>query len=510
MNPIEPNDVEMNPIELNDVEMNLIEPNRNYIDELPELPFEKVLSYLSLEDRLKSKLVSVRWYWMIKNFINHFRVKSLCISTRSSDFIMGKSRLISGTFAQNFIRSIRFEPFVQASESVVANLTNLKHLRLCAVRLDAENREAFISALSSFGRLERLDIIDLTNDGDPLAIDLKLPMLTGIHLRDVRGIEQLTLDAPRCKTMKVGRLHDDLFVDLVHCESVERLSFDDFDSIPFDDLKNLKYLHMEWDLVEINETFLPDLEQLKEIHLTKNVPELFEQKQRYGLSDLKIYLRGLLLEGPNDPAIDSLEKNNELLRCLAENSSRLADEIPLHSSIDYAAIETLESVTPESAINNILKRFTDLSKITVSSPVEDVERFLNFLKNLENITTLNFECAQPQELWDRLPEHSAVQKLTIPGPVSDLKFLFRLKHLIRLNLGIKTGHKEFIVKILKELKFLSKLKLGELFLIRIWPNLPEPIQIEFQKSIGLNIKKFAKDPNSAVLLFDSLLRNPFQ
>lgn len=47
------------------------------------------------------------------------------------------------------------------------------------------------------------------------------------------------------------------------------------------------------DYEEIDSTFLSNL--LKQL---KKVLELFKQKQQYGLLDLKIYLGGLLLNGP--------------------------------------------------------------------------------------------------------------------------------------------------------------------------------------------------------------------
>ena len=50
------------------------------MDDLPELPFEQVLGYLILEDLLKTRAVSRRWYQKI----NSFRVKSLCYSKCSS------------------------------------------------------------------------------------------------------------------------------------------------------------------------------------------------------------------------------------------------------------------------------------------------------------------------------------------------------------------------------------------------------------------------------------------
>ena len=58
------------------------------MDDLPELPFEQILSQLSLEDLLKSRTVSRAWY----HRINSFKVKSLCYSERPLGFIEGKSR----------------------------------------------------------------------------------------------------------------------------------------------------------------------------------------------------------------------------------------------------------------------------------------------------------------------------------------------------------------------------------------------------------------------------------
>ena len=127
------------------------------MDDLPELPFEKVLSYLSLEDRFKLRANSRRWY----KKIDSFKVKSLCYSERPSGFIFGKNRWVSGAFAQNFISSPRFESFVSAFDQLI--LSNLKYLRLCELRLTAENRTAFAQALQSFGQLQELDLILFNN-----------------------------------------------------------------------------------------------------------------------------------------------------------------------------------------------------------------------------------------------------------------------------------------------------------------------------------------------------------
>src|SRR5690625_4644818 len=109
------------------------------MNNLPELAFEKVLSYLSMEDRLTSRALSRGWQWMI----DHFKVKSLCCSSRPPGFIVGKKRLIIGRFSQNFISSTKTDLFFSTYGPSI--LSNLKHLRLCD--FDLYKVETFEQAL---------------------------------------------------------------------------------------------------------------------------------------------------------------------------------------------------------------------------------------------------------------------------------------------------------------------------------------------------------------------------
>ena len=240
--------------------------------------------------------------------------------------------------------------------------------------------------------------------------------------------------------------------ELVHAELVEKLIIDDLNLVEVKKLKNLKQLYTGASS-KIDSTLLSSLEQLKEVHLiTKSkVRKLFDQKQRYGCDSLKIYLCGLLLNGPDDPATSSSEA---FLRCSAENPSRLADEIPFFAHLNYS---TIESAVPKSKINNLLKRYADLVGIRATQPVQDIQRFLDLLRNFKNVVKLRFECAQPQDLFDRLPEHSAVQELIIGAAPSDHQFLFRLQHLLFLNLNYPLNV-EFIRKVLEELPLLASFK----------------------------------------------------
>ena len=412
------------------------------IDDLPELPFEKVLSYLSLQDRLKARAVSRGW----RKKFDSYPVKSLCYAGRPFGFIPRKRRLVNGAF--KFIYSTRFEQFFDTFGRSI--LSNLKQLRL----FDLDLKEGpLIQTLNLFDQLEELTIIRFNQSysGRRPESKLSLPMLTSLQIERVHGIEELNLDAPRLRKI---RLVECSILDLViiHGESVECLLTDRWEYTAVQNLKSLQYLYTISSTVD--STLLSGMVQLKEIHLydLNKVANLFEQKQQYGLTGLKIYLYGLLLNGPDDTAIESLSPrlDNDALVHLAENLSRLTDQIPLHPYLRYSAIKLID---PEVAID-IMRRFSDLFFIIVERPVQDIERFLNLLRNLQNIVELEFRDDQPQDLFDRLPEHSAVQSLTIYNPPSDLEFLRRLNHLNDLYVYFSIDA-ELIRKVFEENEFLS-------------------------------------------------------
>ena len=420
------------------------------LNDFPVLPFEKILGYLPLEDLIKCRAVSRSWY----HTIDSFRIKSLFFSDRPGGHIESKNKLLNGAFTQNFICSSRFEEFFRTFGQSI--FSSLKHLRLYRLNLTEANRKSFTRALNSFGRLEELSIFWL--NGREKELELNLPMLQSIWLSRLNGMKKLTLDAPNLQKVRLKHCSfSNQGLELVHPESAETLLIYRLEQIEVKKLKNLKYLYIG-EKPTVDSTFLPGFEQLKEIHLISSsgvqniVSQLFDQKRQYGRTDLKIYLCGLSLNGPDDPMIRLRYSDEDYLQQLAENQSRMADEILFCAVIDYAAVEL---VAPGAEMS-VLKRNTGLCGLTVSRPVQDIERFLAVLENLPTIAILKFNCAQSQELFDRLPEHCAVQYLLIRMAPSDLGFLSdgKLKHLIDLSLCWSIDV-ETIRKVFEELQFLS-------------------------------------------------------
>ena len=422
------------------------------MDDLPELPFEQVLSYLNLEDRLKARTVSRAW----RNKFDRYPVKALCYSSRPIGFIREKNRWVSGAFAKSFINSTRFTTFFDTFSQTI--LSSLKRLRLCDLHLTEEDPTTFARTLNSFSQLEELDIIRAELKQQDVS-NLNLPMLTSIRLDQVELDRKLTLEAPKLREVAILYCSG-VRVEIVHGESVERLFVYWLKSTDVKKLKNLQYLYVNYHqyIGEIDSTHLSSLQQLKEIHLGYSIilSDLFEQKQRSGRADLKIYLWGLLLNGPHDPAINALNSSipgslsPKAFVCLLENPSRQADVIPFYRFLNYSAIE---GVAPGLEVD-LLKKFTHLDQIQVDRPVRDIQRFLDLLKRCKNLVGLRFWCVQPQELIDGLLEHPVIESLGIHNSLFDLSFLFRLKHLIHLYL-YKTLDSETVRKAFEELPVLS-------------------------------------------------------
>ena len=429
------------------------------MDDLPELPFEKVLSYLSLSELIKARAVSKSW----RMKIDSFRPKSLCCSERPRGFIMCKSRWVSGAFDQNFICSARPNAFIITFRKSI--LSNLKRLGLFNLNFKTVRSTGLIAAANLFPRLEELVIIGITTNLDAyqyISFELNLPMLNSIHIESLAGIAGLTLNTPRLlKIHMLDCAHAQL--EIVHGESVEWLFVDGRQRIEIKQLKKLKYLYTNDH--RIDRMLLSSLEELREVHLQNSeyIPELqqdccnkivnlFEQKQRYGRTSLKIFYCGCLLNGPKDPAIAALTENfyGRNFLHLAENASRLADKIPFYSELDYA---TVQRVAP-SLRPNVLSRLTDCHSLSVNTPVQNVQEFLDLLDSFSQIVKLEFLRDQPQNLFDQLPEHCDLQSLKIRTKPEDLQFLFRLPGLTHLNLGPCSVNVPFIRKALEELPFL--------------------------------------------------------
>lgn len=459
------------------------------MDTVPFEVFRKILSYLDLDEVIRSRTVNKLWQAYVDNFVE----TKLFFSERPMGQIFSKNRLITGVFNRNFIVSSKFEEFFECFSRTI--FSGLKHLRIA--HLNIEGIWEFTEMINSFGQLEALDLIQIKTkdvnrdtenwldgersrvmqfisikeeisfkvnlsvnftsseeEADLNPIQLTLPNLKSIDFDNLKGIHYLKLDTPKLREIRLWKCNT-LELKIVS-ESVERLITDNTSYLKAENLKNLKYYYCSF-LPVISPTFLSSLEHLQEIHLDGYIGtyDIHRQRLQCNRPDLKIYYFGLLVDDSSDPINEfGFDRfNRRVVECYVQNEHRLADEVLFYGKLHYSDVECVAPTVPAS----IWKRFIKMNDIRVNQPVQQWCRFLTFLKNFHNVEALSFSAPQPQQLFDKLPDYCSVQKLKIENGAQDLEFLFELHHLIDLSID-SVIDAQFIHRIFRELKLLLKLR----------------------------------------------------
>ena len=402
------------------------------MNDLPELPLKKVLSYLSLEDRNKMKVVSRWWYTMIKSF----RTRDLCYSGRNREEIIKKSRLVTGTFAQNFIRSPVLDTFYELRSPPVG----VQHLRL--TNFQSLSGVLLINTLHRFECLQSLDLIrvGLAQPGD---LNLNLPTVKSVHLETFGLIAELNLNAPNLKSIKVYECDANLRVTIACNLSVTTLIADDLNHIrAFNRLSNLERLFTR--RCEIRKHFLNDFPALTEIHLDdrESVLEILAQSSELKRLDLKVFRFGCPVKSQHDALVRHDGEWYTAFHLLVENHFRLADEIPLYNHLEFTKI--IENMPAGPDVDDLMSRLSDLSIVIVYRQIHDPQRLLDFLGH-SRVVELVFQPGptQPADLFLRLPNHCEVQVLELGCRVRSYNFVTGFQDLVWLNISQNLEAKEF-------------------------------------------------------------------
>ena len=415
-------------------------------ESLPFEVFRKIFSYFDLKEIIKLRIVSRKFCV----YIDNFSISSLFFSEVPRDCVFDKNRLTSGRFSQNVISSPKFDLFFRNFTPTI--LSALKRLRVC--RLDVQGRSpAFVEALNSFAHLEDLTIIDVKNLHPQ--IQLKLTSLKSVHIEKLTGIERLLLDAPVLVKLKICFGNHEFALNLVCTDAIELIEADRFAfSLSEIEFANLKFLFCSR-MCGISEKFLATSHRLEVIHLngdSTSVIGLHRQKQAYDRQNLKIFYHGLLLDRPEHHQID-LTGPDSIMNCMAKNTFRLAEQLPLYDSLVYGAIERIQPKLQA----NFWRRFTNLRSISVTSQIKDHQQFLGFLAKFDNVVALEFYF-QPQsaDLFDQLSEYcGSVQHLRVIVRDLNLDFVFKLRNLVR-----------FVCLNVDEPSFVRRMFAGELEFVR--------------------------------------------
>lgn len=424
-------------------------------NELPFEVFRKIFSYLHLDEVLRARAVSRQWC----AFIDCFNLSNLLYSEWPRKFIFDQKRLVSGPFATNFIPSLSFDSFFNAYADSI--LVRLKHLRIC----DLKASSALSDVLNSFTLLKNLELIRIVNLD--AVIHLVSLSLENLYIEELEGLERLTLDAPKLLNIRIWFVQYPKMFDLqlVRPEQVESVELDFYNGcLNGGGFKNLKFFYVN-DLVGIPESFLQNLEQLREIHLIYPyavLRSLLNQKQAYERSNLKIFYHGLCLPANEYP--ESSDWLNETVADLlidARNAPNLADKL-LYKTIGFSSIERVFARMPDT----LWKRFTNLRKLYVPENPQNMQEFREFLGKFNSVLELEFHIDGPrcQRLLDQLADYCpSLQVFRIHCDAGlNFEFVLRFRHLTTLSIHYSGGlfEEKLILSIFRELKCLRKLLLN--------------------------------------------------
>lgn len=396
------------------------------LDDLPLELFERILlRHLDLCEVIRLRAVCRRWCV----YIDNFSVTSLFLSELAADHIEDKRRLVVSRFEQNFIQTPQFDVFFDNFGTSL--LSHLQHFRAANLNLqsacNAKSRSsAFVLVLNSFEQLQSLVLVRI--ESLDYQIQLTMPYLRTVHIEELSGLKNLTLDAPRLRKVKIWFNSFVFYLNVVHPGSVESIELDFYNRcLDRGGFRNLRLLYCEC-LTEINENFLLGLDRLQAIHLSgdyDSLRSLHSQKERLGLEQLKIYYHGLQLGRPSD-FIDFPHYilDETVIVGMIQNYWRLAEHL-LYTSINYSFIEKFALRMPV----DFWARFVNVKALYVFNRLASELQFLNFLTNFENLVKLEFaNQKQSQQLFNHLPHYcQSVQQLVIAfGSNLSLEFVFKV------------------------------------------------------------------------------------
>ena len=438
------------------------------MNNLPPPLFARVLAYLKLDEKLKLRCVCKEW---MRRIDEDSKLKSLLICTH----YQSKSKWYRKWIDTNEFADLR-NVFLSANlrslyiRSASRLLDNVLNLSFYYVDIAIMNR-----VLARFRGLERLCIWQLESkpgwNNDKLSIDQ--PNLKVITIEMIFRIGLITVNAPALKFVTLSASYDENKITFVHPQSVEHLELKEghakFEQC-FEEFVNLKTLVLRETRrgEKPADDLLCKLTRLQELHFfdSRLFDPLMQQKRKFKLDHLKLYLCGL-----NLATLEQYRCNlnrfdfvfgcklapldEKRLQLYVDNYDLMAEQLYHEKRIAYDSISALYPSLP----TGFLERFTRLKAVTLNA-VGDEDQFCEFLVQCRSIKSLQFKigsvseplmkriiaiCPYLRELKIEDPELS----LRTPEPYSFLDLLFGFKHLTQLELDQRVSLK-FMKKVFRK------------------------------------------------------------
>lgn len=472
------------------------------------LPIEIVcliIKKLDLNDILSCRLVNKKWSQIVNE---HIKISSLAIKDKECQFEEERYLLDREFFKNSYQFNTRNEEFFQ-SAFIMTVLKNLKHLYIQLPSIYNESDFNLAKNLNNFTKLESLKIDQLTTSAQSATI--KLPNLKTLSI-DLYDGPTLKLDLP-----KLEKLVNNCFLkkfEFKNYDTITELTTELYeDCLP--KYKNLEKFYCEfltndedYELNNLPKDILSLLPKLKELHCSRLVKKnviagVLSSKNKLRRQNFKLFFNGLEIECLNqletyttyfEEGYEFLSDAKENFEILLDNFSKLSNFNQYVSDVNYTSI----CKKFKNGINSeFFKKFVSIRNVVVDKPIENVNHFVNFLKECKILSSLELNnAALDQSFYDNLAIYCpSVSHLKIRDekPINSdflLKFNKMFSFSINQNATFDTIEKAFLkFDLLHSFKFtIKKNRSLELFSIE---NYKSEIRLrrDDQKS-SVNDKKY--------------------
>lgn len=395
-------------------------------NDLPSLFLIEVFKYTSLEDRLNCSRVCQNW----RAIAASFNQKSLFCYF---DFYPNNLKWSYTNDLVGFRNSIQIESFDFLQHKLTILLFE-EIKKLIVFNLNKTCIKQFERYIGHFKKLEQLELNGLDFEGKSVFDFPKLKILT---LKDVSlntSNYTIALITPELEVLVCWKK----IYNLIFCHEPSNLKYLECLNEVANFKFNRKFTSLEvmnfFDVTgSINEDFLNDFPNLKIMNLYNNFSmddlERFEnQKQRFGLKDLRILFMGF--EDIYVKPTIGLNFTNMLqranIKCLVENYSKLNQAVPWSSYCDFLELINQFEDIPKC----FFKKYIHIQTVHVAK-VKDHMKLIDFLNQCGYIPHLRIAYSQlEQEFFDKL-ESISIATLEITDEdivgIRDFKFLSNLK-----------------------------------------------------------------------------------
>ena len=422
-----------------------------------------MFGYLKLSEKVKLRLVCKEWAGRIDA---DCKLTSILVCKN----LQSKSKWYTKWIDTNefadlrnvFRRSELKSLFVRSANQLVDRIHNLSFFYSDIATI---NR-----LLTKFKGIVRLQIDGLNMvpgwNNDQLTIDQ--PQLKVLVIDVINSMRTVTVNAPVLKFVKLHVYSETHKFNFIHPQSVENLELQESHAefnAAFESLVCLKVLVLNETKrgEKLKDDLLCKMTALKELHFfdSRLFGPLTQQKKKFKLDQLTLYFCGLSLARLDQYNCDNFsgcilnKLDNKRLQLYVDNYFQMADQLYFEKEISYDAIRALYPSIPV----NFLAKFTRLSKVILSSVIEDEDQFCEFLIQCRSIRSLQFEIGTVSEqLMKRIVcICSYLRELKIEDPdvslettESDafLKLLFGFKHLTKFEIDQRINLK-FMKKVFR-------------------------------------------------------------